>query len=88
MTDFPEFARLVGAILVANWLTVLCVFGLMRIERYEREHGAFKTRIGDLVMVIVPSLVMIWGLYYWGAFQATPLRHLTQPAQQSQQQAK
>lgn len=76
--DFPEFARIVAAVLVANGLTVLWVFGWLRIDRHEREHGAFKVRAVDLALVIIPPLVAIWGLYYWGTLDATPLRHLVE----------
>lgn len=74
-----EFFKLMAPVLLANALAVLCVWGFIRIDRYERAEGAFQVRPGDLAMVIVPILFGLYGLYLWGGFEATPLRHLVGP---------
>jgi hypothetical protein len=77
MGDPDEFIRLMAPVLAANFLTVLFVYGLISYDRMER---AGKTEgsagLGKILLALIPLLVMPYGFYLWGAFEATPFRHL------------
>lgn len=72
MTDF---FRQTAPLLAANLLAVIFILGIVRIDRYEKENGAFEVRLGDVAMTVAPLLVLLYGIYLWGGFEATPLRH-------------
>lgn len=69
-----EFLKQMAPVMAANALTILYVYGWWRISKWERERRP-DYQIGDLALVIIPPLFLLYGLYLWGALEATPLRH-------------
>lgn len=69
-----DFFKQMAPVLAANALTVLYVYGWWRISKWERE-GRPHYQIGDLALVIIPPLFLLYGLYLWGGLEATPFRH-------------
>jgi hypothetical protein len=69
-----ELIKIMSAIIMANLITAVCLLGFYRMAKHEKEEGGI--RFSDIAMFVIPILAALYGFYLWGAFEATPLRHL------------
>jgi hypothetical protein len=75
--SWQEFMRLATPVLFANFLTVFFVYGIISYDRMERAgQTEGSAGLGKILLALIPLLVMLYGFYLWGAFEATPFRHL------------
>ena len=74
--NFVEFARLAAPVMFANILTIGFVYGMATLARRQRNGTDVELGAGVcFLLILLPLMFMLYGLYLWGGFEATPLRH-------------